>query len=121
MLTTIIASLCGAGWIATLVTFLVTRHDNKKAEKEGLKKEFAEIRKEFCEIKKELKKNEKDNVRSQLLFLMANYTPEDEHELLTCAEHYFSSEHLHANWYMTPKFYRFIEQQGIAKPSWFEE
>ena len=109
----IISAICGCGWLATLIMFFVQRSDNKKEQVNIIKQELDSIR-------TAQKKAEKDNVRIQLLLLMANYTPEDEHELLTCAEHYFSREHLNANWYMTSKFNRFIEHQKIAKPSWFE-
>lgn len=109
----IITLICGIGWVGTFVMFLVQRHDAKKDKNSG-------VNEQLKDIDKRLKKQEKDNVRIQLLLLMASYTPEDERELLTCAEHYFSKEHLNANWYMTSKFNRFIEQQNIAKPSWFE-
>lgn len=107
MILEIIAAICGCGWLATLVTFFVSRRDNRKDE--------------LAKINKQLQRLEKDGVRTQLLLLMANYTEEDEHELLTCAEHYFSAEHLHANWYMTSKFNRFLVKNNIAKPNWFEE
>lgn len=110
----IITLICGIGWIGTLIVFLIQRHDNKK-EKNN------EIIERLDDIEHRQRRNEKDSVRIQLLLLMANYTSEDEHELLTCAEHYFSKEHLHANWYMTSKFNRFIAEQEIAKPSWFNE
>lgn len=109
----IITLICGIGWIGTLVVFFVQRNDTKKDKND-------EVKKELDQIKKEQRKAEKDNVRIQLLLLMANYTAEDEHEFLTCAEHYFSKEHLGANWYMTAKVNRFMEEKGIAKPSWFE-
>lgn len=109
----IITLICGIGWIGTLLVFFIQRHDTKKDKND-------EVKQELDSIRTAQKKAEKDNVRIQLLLLMANYTPEDEHELLTCAEHYFSREHLNANWYMTSKFNRFIEHQKIAKPSWFE-
>ena len=102
----IITAVCGCGWIATLVMFFVQRHDTKADELE--------------KINKQLKILEKDGVRTQLLILMEHYAVEDEHELLTCAEHYFSEEHLNANWYMTAKFKRFLTANNIPTPIWFK-
>lgn len=112
MIQTIITAICGAGWLATLIMFFVQRHDAKKAELQTDKKKLTEI-------EDALKKAEKDNVRIQLLLLMAAYEDADEHELLTCAEHYFSD--LGANWYLTSKFNRFLQQKNIAVPEWFKE
>jgi len=116
----IITLVCGIGWIGTFIIFFIQRNDTKKDKNDEVKKELDLIKQDIGLMRKDLKKNEKDVVRIQLLYLMLNYTPKDEKELLTCAEHYFSKEHLHANWYMTPMFNRFIEEKGIAKPSWFE-
>ena len=112
----IITLICGLGWVGTFVIFMFQRSDAKKDKHDELKKDV-----EY--LKKDQAKAERDRVRIQLLLLMLGYSPEDEHELLTCAEHYFSKAegHLGGDWWMTKKFYRFIEQQGIAKPSWFED
>ena len=107
MLETIIAGICGAGWLATLIMFFVQRHDQKK---EGIDT-----------IKKQLKRLEKDGIRTQLLLLMRTYSEEDEHELLQVAEHYFSKDELSGNWYMTTLFNRFLTNHNIAKPNWFNE
>jgi len=112
MLDTIITGICGAGWLATLIMFFFQRHDAKK-------KEDSEENQRLNDLEEALKKNEKDNVRIQLLLLMSTYTEEDEHEILTCAEHYFVG--LKSNWYMTAKFNRFLQKNNIAVPEWFKE
>lgn len=101
----------GGGFV-TLLIFFIKRHDDKKNE-------YKELREEDETIKRELKKLEKDSVRTQLLLLMSHYQPEDQHELLQVAEHYFVD--LDANWYLTPKFNRFLEEQNIARPEWFKK
>lgn len=112
MLETIITGICGAGWFATLIMFFIQRHDTKAQTD-------SEENKRLNDLEEALKKNEKDNVRIQLLLLMSTYTEEDEHELLTCAEHYFVE--LKSNWYMTAKFNRFLQKHNIAVPEWFKE
>lgn len=101
-----------SGSLVTLIIFLVNRHDAKKDE-------YEKLREEDEAIKRELVKLEKDSVRTQLLLLMNHYRPEDQHELLQVAEHYFVD--LDANWYLTPKFNRFLEEQNIARPEWFKK
>ena len=96
----IVAYLIGGAGIGSFVIFLIQRHDENKGFKE------------------QLKRLEKDGLRTQLLLLMYNYTPQDESELLTCAEHYFKD--LKGDWYMTPKFKRFIKEKDIAKPEWLD-
>ena len=96
----IIGILLGSLGIGSLIVFFVTRHDNKKG------------------WEAQLKKLEKDIIRTQLLLLMKDYDEKDESELMACAEHYFVD--LKGNWYLTPKFYRFIKEQNIATPEWFD-
>ena len=96
----IIAYLIGGAGIGSFVIFLIQRRDEQKG------------------LKVQLKRLEKDGLRTQLLLLMYNYTPQDESELMTCAEHYFKD--LKGDWYMTPKFNRFIQEHDIAKPEWFK-
>ena len=96
----IIGIILGGLGIGSLITFFVTRHDNKKG------------------LEKQLRKLEKDVLRTQLLLLMKEYDQRDENELLTLAEHYFGD--LKGNWYMTPKFNRFITDKKISKPEWLD-
>ena len=92
--------IIGGLGLGSLIIFFVQRHDTKKG------------------LDRQLKKLEKDNVRTQLLLLMYTYDPKDEAELMSCAEHYFKD--LDGNWFMTPKFNRFIQKNKIAKPEWLD-
>lgn len=112
MLQTIITGLCGAGWLATLIMYFIDRKDKRKADNDSTKNELKEIN-------ERLDKSEKDSVRIQLLLLMKDYDPKDESELLKCAQHYFVD--LRGNWWITPKFNRFIEREGIARPDWLDQ
>ena len=114
----IITTILSSGSLVTLIIFLVQRHDTKNDDLKELCNKVDELK---TENNKKFKKLEKDIVRTQLLQLMQSYDSEDEHELMQVAEHYFSKEHLAANWYMTTKFNRFMQKNKIAKPEWFNK
>lgn len=98
---TIASSIIGSSALVSLITFLITRHDNRKGR--------------LDRIDKQLNKLERDSVRTQLLMLMTSYTS-DMSEIMKCAEHYFKD--IKGDWYMTTLFNHFIEKHGIAKPEW---
>lgn len=101
--------------------FLISRHDRKADDKDGLKAAMRDIKKKLedleTEIKTKLKKQEKDAVRTQLLVLIL-LKPEEEQEILTLGEHYFKN--LKGNWYMTSIFKNWIKEYKVANPDWFE-
>lgn len=88
--------------------FLITRRDNKKNK-------YSEIESRLDKIEAALVKNEKDNVRTQMLLVMSDY-PQEEKELMTLAEHYFCD--LHGNWYMTSIFKNYCARNNIPIPEW---
>lgn len=101
----IISIIIGGLGIGSLITFFVTRHDQKKG------------------LENKLYKVEKDSVRVQILLLIFNYTEEDKQELLNCAEYYFkkrSDGGLEGDWYLTDMFKRFLADHNIEKPQWFD-
>lgn len=138
---TIIGAFLGSAGLFSFITFLINRHDTKHDVLEELKQEHerdvqklhderveadailrqereeinAETRELLMEIKEQTLKNEKDNVRTQLLVLMADY-PDDTAELMRCAEHYFKD--LEGNWYLTPLFAKYLRDRGIVAPEW---
>ena len=122
----LIIAFLGASGVFSFIMFMITRHDKKKdAEKENEKdqafkeEEIRDELKSIMDLLQELKdqafKNEKDNVRTQLLVLMADY-PDNTAELLECAKHYFVD--MDGDWYLTPIFAKFIEARDVAKPEW---
>ena len=102
------------------VQYMITRHDKKVEDKDGIKSAIKEIKQKFeefeHEIKSKFKKQEKDAVRTQLLVLML-LRPDEKQEILTLSEHYF--EHLKGNWYMTSIFNKWLTETDTAKPEWF--
>ncbi len=114
----IVIAIIGSGLLSAVVSGLIglySKHMDRKYVKED---KAADKGDEMENVKKQLAKAEKDNVRLQMLVLMADY-PEDESELMRVAEHYFKE--LKGNWYMTTMFNHWIEEKGIAKPDWLEK
>ena len=99
-LVTIIVAVLGALDFATLIIFFVNRHDSKK----NLMGRLATL--------------EKDVLRTQLLMLIL-IKPEEKQEIVTIAQHYFGD--LHGDWYMTGIFNRWIEENSMARPEWFDK
>jgi hypothetical protein len=99
MTMTIVLAVLASNALFAFVQFMITRHDTKK------------------NIKGKLTLLEKDVLRTQLLLLIL-MKPEEQQEILTIAEHYFAD--LHGNWYMTSIFNKWLEQNVIAEPDWFD-
>lgn len=119
----IVKDLVISGGLITLIIFLIQRRDTRKSEENRIYKELQDLKRQSDnrddKLEKRFKKLEKDMVRTQLLLLMYNYRPEDEQELMQVAEHYFVD--LEANWYLTPKFNRFLKKEGLARPEWLKK
>lgn len=118
-----IVSICsGASVIIALIITLVKpireKITHEKERKEDLQKNFDALRKDIDEIKSRQHTSEKDELRTQLLLLIADY-PQEYAEIMKLAEHYFGE--LNGNWYLTSLFNRWLEQNDIARPEWFKE
>ena len=95
----VIGAVLGSG----LIQFLITRHDNNKANP---------IEKKIDKILEEQKKTEKDNLRTQLLVMM-NMMPNNHEEIMTLAERYFKE--LKGDWFYSSLFSKWL------KPLWFDK
>ena len=95
---TIVVAILGS----SLIQFLVSRHDNRKDK--------------LKEIYEELAKLEKDDVRVQMLIMLALH-PENKEQILILAEYYFHK--LKGDWYMTDLFSDWLEENTIKIPGWF--
>lgn len=101
---TIIIGILGAVDFVTLLIFFINRHDQKKG------------------LESKLQTLEKDGLRTQLLMLML-LKPESTQEIMTIGQHYFSKKDvggLEGNWYMTSLFNHWLQENGNAKPEWFD-
>ena len=100
---TIISAVIASQAVFGFVQFLITRRDTKK------------------NVYGKLNTLEKDVLRTQLLLLIL-MRPEEEQEIMTIAEHYFSKppKGLDGNWYMTSIFNKWLSACEIAEPDWFD-
>lgn len=96
--TSIVIAVLTSNALFAFVQFLITRQDTKK------------------NVKGKLAVLEKDVLRTQLLLLIL-LKPEEKQEILTIGEHYFRV--LKGNWYMTSIFNKWLEENNIARPEWF--
>lgn len=106
--TNFILGILTSSSIIAFAQFLITRRDNKKNKN-------SEIESRLDKIEAALVKNEKDNVRTQMLLVMSDY-PQEEKELMTLAEHYFCD--LRGNWYMTSIFKNYCARNNMPIPEW---
>lgn len=97
-------AILGGGNLLLFVKFLIERWDRKKDTTE--------------DTNARLDKLEKDGLRTQLL-LMILFRPQEQTEILKVAEYYFGT--LKGNWYMTSIFNKWLEENEVAKPEWFNK
>lgn len=114
----IVGAIVGSGILSAIVSGAIAliskRMDRKYAQEDKVESQNDEM----DSIKKQLHKVELDNVRLQILVLMADY-PDDDTEIMRVAEHYFRD--LKGNWYMTSMFNNWIQKNNIAQPDWLEK
>lgn len=104
-----ILAVFGAVLGSGLIQFLITRHDNNKANP---------IEKKIDKILEEQKKTEKDNLRTQLLVMM-NMMPNNHEEIMTLAERYFKE--LKGDWFYSSLFSKWLKDNNVEKPLWFDK
>ena len=105
MITGVAVALLGSG----LIQFLITRADKKKENP---------IEQKLDKIIDEQKKNEKDQLRTQLLVMM-NLMPDSHEEIMQLAQRYFKE--LKGDWFYSSLFAKWIKDNDIEKPIWFEQ
>lgn len=101
----LLLTVLGGGNLILFIKFLIERHDRKKERDDD-------------KIKDTLAKLEKDGLRTQLLLLIL-LKPEEQTEILRLAERYFKI--LKGNWYMTSIFNKWLEDEKVAEPEWFNK
>ena len=105
----IFLALFGAVLGSGLIQFLITRADKKKEDP---------INSKLDKIISEQKKNEKDNLRTQLLVMM-NLMPDSTEEIMQLAQRYF--DELKGDWFYSSLFNRWLKDNNIEKPLWFDK
>lgn len=107
----VVISVLGSGAFATLVTAIINAISNRKSKLKA-------ISAQLDGISEKLIKSERDALRTQLLIMISDY-PEEKQEIMTIAQHYFGD--LHGDWYATTLFNRWITDNDIAEPNWFDK
>lgn len=104
----LLIAILGGGNLLLFIKFLIERHDKKKEEEKG------DIRSEMATLKR-------DGIRTQLLLLIL-LMPNEKKEILTVAENYFSEppKGLGGDWYMTSIFNKWLTQNTLDRPEWFD-
>ena len=105
----IILGVLASGGLWTLIQYLIQRKDSKNDT-------IDKIKEKVDEIEKNMIKNERDALRTQLLVMFADYS-EDKSQILELAHRYFAE--LDGDWYLTPIFCKWLEDNSIGKPEWF--
>lgn len=105
-----VIAVIGSTAVFSFIQFLFQRHDRKVEMKNGIKSTMREIQVTVAKL-------EKDGCRTQMLVLMSDY-PHERAELMTLAEHYFKD--LKGDWYMSSLFAKWLKDNGIEKPDWFD-
>ena len=108
----LVTVLLGSG----LIQFFFTRHDTK--EKEKLENKLTPIAEKLDKIIVEQKKSEKDALRTQLLVMMT-VLPNNHEEIMTLAERYFKE--LKGDWFYSSLFKKWLKDNDIENPVWFEK
>lgn len=112
----ILLGLIGAVLGSGIIQFFVTRHDAKK--KESIEEKLKPIESKLDKIIDEQKTSEKDALRTQLLVMMTTL-PNNHEEIMTLAERYFGQ--LKGDWFYSSLFAKWLKENDIEKPIWFDK
>jgi len=96
------------------IQFWLNRKDKQKQE--SIESKLKPIGEKIDKILNEQKKTEKDNLRTQLLVMM-NMMPNNQEEIMTCAERYFKQ--LEGDWFYSSLFAKYLKENNIEPPIWF--
>ena len=118
MVETIIVAILGSGALSALISGIFNLINEKGKHKREIADRLLIITQRLEKIEQNQTKAEKDQCRTQLLLMIADY-PLETKEILELARHYFAD--LHGNWFATPIFNRWLEEYGVGKPEWFKE
>lgn len=107
--------LFGVFFGSGFIQFYLNRKDKK--EENSIEEKLKPIATDISNILKEQKKAEKDNLRTQLLVMMYSL-PNNHEEIMTLAQRYFGD--LKGDWFYSSLFNKWLKENGIEKPIWFD-
>lgn len=104
----------------TVLVLLLNRHFAKTDKKEDKSlerdKHIEKLEKSLKTVQEDILESKLDRCRIQMLIMMNHY-PSEKTEIMKLAEHYFVT--LHGDWYMTGIFNKWLIDNYIGKPEWF--
>lgn len=115
---TIIIAVLGSGALSALISGIFNIINEKSKHKREITDNLNAITQRLKNIESNQNKSEKDQCRTQLLLMIADY-PEERAEILELAKHYFAD--LKGNWFATPIFNKWLEEYDVGRPEWFKE
>ena len=114
----IIIAVFGSSALAALISGIFTLVNNRQAKHKESTDQLIMINNRLGKIEENQVKAEKDQCRTQLLLMIADY-PESRAEILELGRHYFVD--LKGDWYLSSLFLGWIDSQKITRPEWFKE
>ena len=122
---TIVVALLSSSALSALITGLFQAHRDKQSKKDGAEAKIEavvekqdEIINTQNEIKNTLKKQEIDQIRTEMKMMIYN-DPSKEEDLLRMGQHYFVD--LDANWTMGRTYVDWLKSRNIEIPGWVKE
>lgn len=102
--------------VLLLLNRAFSKKDKKADEEDDKENRINDLETLVQSLRSALSRAERDNCRIQMLIMMMHY-PHETEQIMKLAEHYFSV--LHGDWYMTGIFNKWLTDNKIGKPEWF--
>lgn len=115
---TIIVAILGSGALSALISGIFNMINNSKSRRREVSDQLAIMNARLDKIEKNQATSEKDELRTQLLMMLADY-PDEVSEIMKLAEHYFAD--LDGNWYLSSLFEKWLQANSIVTPKWFRK
>lgn len=94
-----------------------TKRDHRLAKNDDEEKRIEALESGITILKSSLDRSERDTCRIQMLIMMTHY-PNETSQIMKLAQHYFGD--LQGDWYMTGVFNKWLVDNNIGKPEWFD-
>ena len=118
IITTLIVGVLSSASLVALINGLFQRKRDKESKATGLESKINTILEDQNDIKKTLRKQEIDQIRTEMKLMIYN-DPSKEDDLLRMGQHYFVD--LDANWTMGKTYTEWLRSRGIEIPQWVRE
>ena len=125
IIVTLVIGVLSSGALAALINNIFQNKRDKSSKENGLEAKvdtlsgkLDDLVAEQTEIRDALRKQEIDQIRTEMKLMIYN-DPSKEEELLRMGQHYF--EDLNANWTMGKTYAEWMRSRNITVPHWVRE